>query len=128
MPFFPCSLKVRLVLLRVLCHGRYSCALSQFRRNVSSYAYALNFNLIFTDVISQSIHEVRWLPCNFSDEHVEIVEEVVLGKKMNVTETKFQHRDAVLQFGQPGDSPVHAELITFLVTGEFLLFISMFLS
>lgn len=54
---------------------------------------------------------MSWLPCQFIDEHFEINEE---GHK----ETKHQHRDAGLQFGQTGDSPVHSELITFLITGE----------
>lgn len=33
-------------------------------------------------------------------------------------ETKHIHRDAGLQFGHRGDSPVHSELITFLVTAS----------
>ncbi|XP_076129150.1 tapasin-related protein-like isoform X2 [Alosa pseudoharengus] len=37
---------------------------------------------------------------------------------MKVNETKYQLRDAGLQFGQPGDSPLHSELITFLVTAS----------
>ena len=70
--------------------------------------------LIFTAAVSsQSIHEVPWLPCQFIDEHVELNEE---GHR----ETKYIHRDAGLQFGQLGDSLVHSELITFLVTGERL--------
>ncbi|XP_076129146.1 tapasin-related protein-like isoform X1 [Alosa pseudoharengus] len=73
-------------------------------------------SVLLTAVISQPIHEVRWLPCEFIDEHVVIVEELVQGKKMNVSEPKYQLRDAGLQFGKPGDSPVHSELITFLVT------------
>lgn len=74
----------------------------------------------FTVVISQSVHEVRWLPCQFIDERVVIVEELVLGKRTNLKETKYRHRQAVLQFGIPGDSPVHSQLITFLVTGKSL--------
>lgn len=75
------------------------------------------FNL-FTAVISQSIREVRWLPCQFIDERVVIVEELVLGKKTNLSETKYRNRHAVLQFGMPGDSPVDSKSITFLVTGN----------
>ncbi|XP_041952243.1 tapasin-related protein-like [Alosa sapidissima] len=66
------------------------------------------FSVLFTAIVSQSIHEARWLPCHFIDEYAEIFEKQ--GK------TKF--RDARLQFGQPGDSPVHSELITFLVTAS----------
>ncbi|XP_076129148.1 tapasin-related protein-like [Alosa pseudoharengus] len=73
-------------------------------------------SVLLTAVISQSIHKPRWLPCLFVDEHVEIVEEEVLGKKMNISEPTYRHRDAGLQFGKPGDSPVHSEFITFLVT------------
>lgn len=52
-----------------------------------------------------------WLPCQFIDDRFEINED---GHR----ETKHHHRDAGLQFGQVGDSPVHSELITFLITGE----------
>ncbi|KAL2096456.1 hypothetical protein ACEWY4_008604 [Coilia grayii] len=57
------------------------------------------------------MREVSWLPCQFIDEHFEINEE---GHR----ETKYEHRNAGLQFGQPGDSPVHSDVITFLVTGS----------
>lgn len=36
----------------------------------------------------------------------------------NHSETKFNPRDAVLQFGQVGDSPVQPQTITFVVTGR----------
>lgn len=52
-----------------------------------------------------------WLPCQFIDDHFEINAE---GHR----ETKHEHRDAGLQFGQAGDSPVHSQLITFLITGK----------
>lgn len=88
-------------------------------RVVNSNAYALSILMyFFTAVFSQSMNEIRRLPCQFIDERVEVVEEVILGKKMNLTETKFHHRDAVLQFGQPGGSPLQEDLITFLVSGE----------
>lgn len=68
--------------------------------------------LFFTAVVSsQSIHEVPWLPCQFVDEYFVANEE---GHR----ETKYHHRDAGLQFGQLGDSLVHSELITFLVTAS----------
>lgn len=47
-----------------------------------------------------------------------MVEEEFMGEKRKVNETKYKFRDAGLQFGLSGDSPVHPELITFLVTGE----------
>ncbi|XP_062406816.1 tapasin-related protein-like isoform X2 [Sardina pilchardus] len=75
-------------------------------------------SVVLTAVLSQSKHEVRWLPCEFIDEHVVIVEELVLGKKMNISETKYQHRNAGLQFGNPGDRPVRSDLITFLATAS----------
>ncbi|XP_062872821.1 tapasin [Trichomycterus rosablanca] len=58
---------------------------------------------------SQSEHDVRWLPCQFRDETRQINVE-------GVNETKFHFRNAVLQFGNPGDHPVHNDAITFLVT------------
>ncbi|XP_076138176.1 tapasin-related protein [Alosa pseudoharengus] len=68
--------------------------------------------LFFTAVVSsQSVHEVPWLPCQFVDEYFVTNEE---GHK----ETKYHHRDAGLQFGQLGDSLVHSDLITFLVTAS----------
>ncbi|XP_062406630.1 tapasin-related protein-like [Sardina pilchardus] len=84
---------------------------------MTSLLYGL-FSVFFTAAVSQSIDDVRWLPCRFRDEQVHIVEEIVLGKPMRVNETRYQLRDAVLQFGQPGDSPVHSEIITFLVTAS----------
>ncbi|XP_062408064.1 tapasin-related protein [Sardina pilchardus] len=68
--------------------------------------------LLFTAVDSQSIHDqVPWLPCQFVDEYFVTNEE---GHR----ETKYHHRDAGLQFGQLGDSLVHSELVTFLVTAS----------
>lgn len=44
------------------------------------------------------------------DEKVDINEE-------GHTETKYIHREAVIQFGNVGDSPIHPT-ITFLITGK----------
>ncbi|XP_062406827.1 tapasin-related protein-like [Sardina pilchardus] len=76
---------------------------------------ALLLPVYLTVVISS---EVRWLPCEFIEQHAVIVEELFQGKKINVSVTKYQLRDAGLQFGKPGDRPVHSELITFLVTAS----------
>ncbi|XP_034557318.1 tapasin-related protein-like isoform X2 [Notolabrus celidotus] len=62
------------------------------------------------------IHQVSWLPCQFIDEEVFIVNE----RGINVTETKLIHREAVLQFGQKGDAPLNPHAITYLVTGSKL--------
>ncbi|KAF7653787.1 hypothetical protein LDENG_00078550 [Lucifuga dentata] len=53
------------------------------------------------------VRQMSWLPCQFIDEYV------ILNKD-SFSET---HRDAVLQFGQTGDSPVNPYVITFLVIG-----------
>lgn len=74
---------------------------------------------VFTDLFlffcpgvngSKSVHDLQWLPCQFVDEKVHINEE-------GHTETKYIHREAVLQFGNVGDSPLHPT-ITFLITGK----------
>lgn len=59
------------------------------------------------------IHQMPWLPCQFMDEHVFQNDE-------GHTETKFIHREAMLQFGQQGDAPVNPNAITFLITGSKL--------
>ncbi|ROK28211.1 Tapasin-related protein [Anabarilius grahami] len=59
---------------------------------------------------SKSVHDLQWLPCQFVDEKVHINEE-------GHTETKYIHREAVIQFGNVGDSPLHPT-ITFLITGS----------
>uniref|UniRef100_A0A8C1SLP5 Ig-like domain-containing protein n=1 Tax=Cyprinus carpio TaxID=7962 RepID=A0A8C1SLP5_CYPCA len=59
---------------------------------------------------SQSLYDVQWLPCPFVDETVNINEE-------GHTETKYINREAVLQFGNVGDKPLHPT-ITFLVTAS----------
>ncbi|XP_069003509.1 tapasin-like [Embiotoca jacksoni] len=58
-------------------------------------------------------HQIPWLPCRFTDEHVFVNEE-------GHTETQHIHRDAMLQFGQTGDAPVNPDAITFLLTGSKL--------
>ncbi|KAK5929731.1 hypothetical protein CgunFtcFv8_010945 [Champsocephalus gunnari] len=57
----------------------------------------------------QCVHQVSWLPCQFSDEHVFKNEE-------GHTETQLIHREALLQFGQIGDAAVNPHGITFLIT------------
>ncbi|XP_042343010.1 tapasin-related protein [Plectropomus leopardus] len=61
----------------------------------------------------QCVHQVSWLPCQFTDEHVFVNNE-------GHTETQLIHRDAMLQFGQKGDAPVNPYAITFLITGSKL--------
>ncbi|XP_076023999.1 tapasin-related protein [Genypterus blacodes] len=58
------------------------------------------------------VHLLTWLPCEFIDE--------LLMLKNNETHTERLHRDAVLQFGQRGDRPVHPQALTFLLTGPKL--------
>ncbi|XP_033953259.1 LOW QUALITY PROTEIN: tapasin-related protein [Pseudochaenichthys georgianus] len=57
----------------------------------------------------QCVHQVSWLPCQFTDEHVFKNEE-------GHTETQLIHREALLQFGQIGDAAVNPHGITFLIT------------
>ncbi|XP_035535494.1 tapasin-related protein [Morone saxatilis] len=61
----------------------------------------------------QCVHQMPWLPCKFTDEHV-------FSNKEGHTETELIHREAMLQFGQKGDAPVNPQAITFLVTGSKL--------
>lgn len=61
----------------------------------------------------QCVHQIPWLPCEFTDEHVFVNNE-------GHTETQLIHREAMLQFGQQGDAPVNPHAITFLVTGSKL--------
>ncbi|KAG7218406.1 hypothetical protein INR49_020405 [Caranx melampygus] len=60
-----------------------------------------------------SVHQLSWLPCQFIDEHVTF--KIVDNERHY--ETQRIHREATLQFGQRGDSPVNPQAITFLVTG-----------
>ncbi|XP_038830107.1 tapasin-related protein-like isoform X1 [Salvelinus namaycush] len=59
----------------------------------------------------QSFEQVPWLPCQLVDESVTFNDE-------GHAETEYQHRDAGLQFGHPGDSSLNPNTITFLVTGS----------
>ncbi|XP_073318560.1 tapasin-related protein [Pagrus major] len=61
----------------------------------------------------QCVPQMSWLPCQFIDEHVFLNNE-------GHTETELIHREAMLQFGQKGDTPVNPNAITFLVTGSKL--------
>ncbi|XP_031733656.1 tapasin-related protein-like [Anarrhichthys ocellatus] len=60
----------------------------------------------------QCVHQVSWLPCKFTDEQVFMND--------GLTETQHIHREAMLQFGQAGDTPVNPHAITFLITGSKL--------
>lgn len=59
------------------------------------------------------VHQMSWLPCQFTDEHVSVNNEGHI-------ETKLIPREAMLQFGQKGDAPVNPHALTFLVTGSKL--------
>ncbi|CAJ1066043.1 tapasin-related protein-like [Xyrichtys novacula] len=59
------------------------------------------------------INQVPWLRCTFSDGHLFIND-----KGQN--DTTVRHREAVLQFGQKGEAPVHPQAVTFLVAGSKL--------
>lgn len=61
----------------------------------------------------QCVHQISWLPCEFTDENVFLNSE-------GHYETQLMHREAMLQFGQKGDTPVNPHAITFLVTGSKL--------
>ncbi|XP_072249185.1 tapasin-related protein-like isoform X1 [Leuresthes tenuis] len=61
----------------------------------------------------QSVHQIPWLPCQFTDEHVSVNNE-------GHFDTQLIHREAMLQFGQKGDAPVNPNAITFLLTGSKL--------
>ncbi|XP_042337363.1 tapasin-related protein-like, partial [Plectropomus leopardus] len=61
----------------------------------------------------QCVHQVSWLPCQFTDEHAFVNNE-------GHNDIKHSHRDAMLQFGQKGDAPVNPYAITFLITGSKL--------
>ncbi|XP_053278304.1 tapasin [Pleuronectes platessa] len=60
-----------------------------------------------------SLHQMTWLPCQFTDEKVFLNED-------GHTETQLKHRQVMLQFGQKGDDPVNPHAVTFLVTGSKL--------
>ncbi|XP_051535942.1 tapasin-related protein-like [Myxocyprinus asiaticus] len=55
-------------------------------------------------------HTAHWFPCEFVDEKVYV-------NKNNHTETQYIHKEAVIQFGNAGDSPLYPA-ITFLVTAS----------
>ncbi|KAM3621152.1 uncharacterized protein V6R79_006942 [Siganus canaliculatus] len=57
------------------------------------------------------VHQLQWLPCQFTDEMVKLNNE-------GHVETELIHREAMLQFGLEGDGPVNPNAITFLVTGS----------
>ncbi|XP_023117138.2 tapasin-like [Amphiprion ocellaris] len=61
----------------------------------------------------QGVHQIAGLSCQFIDEHVTVNNE-------SHVETQLIYREAMLQFGQTGDSPVNPRAITFLVTGSKL--------
>lgn len=61
----------------------------------------------------QCVQQVSWLPCQFIDDHV------VVNSEGHV-DTQHIHREAMLQFGKIGDTPVNPHAITFLITGSKL--------
>ncbi|KAM9732563.1 tapasin-related protein-like isoform 1-T1 [Menidia menidia] len=61
----------------------------------------------------QSVQQIQWLPCQFTDEHVSF-------NHLGHTETQLIPREAMLQFGQKGDAPVNPQAITFLLTASKL--------
>ncbi|XP_063763560.1 tapasin-related protein-like isoform X1 [Eleginops maclovinus] len=61
----------------------------------------------------QCVHQVSWLPCQFTDEHV-------FKNELGHTETQLIHREAMLQFGQKGDAAVNPQAITFLISASKL--------
>lgn len=58
-------------------------------------------------------NQIPWLPCNFMDE-------AVFYNSEGLVETKHSNREAMLQFGQKGDTPVNFNAITFLITSSKL--------
>ncbi|XP_059187828.1 tapasin-related protein-like [Centropristis striata] len=66
---------------------------------------------LFLSAGVQCVHQVSWLPCEFTDEHVFVNND-------GHTETQLVPRQAMLQFGQTGDAPVNPHAITFLITGS----------
>ncbi|XP_060799943.1 tapasin isoform X2 [Neoarius graeffei] len=66
--------------------------------------------LLFSGICgTQSHYDIRWLPCQFQDDRAQINDE-------GIKEIKFHPRNAGLQFGNSGDSPINPNAITFLVT------------
>lgn len=57
--------------------------------------------------------QISWLPCNFIDENVFYNSE-------GYVETKHSNREAMLQFGQRGDSAINPNAVTFLITSSKL--------
>lgn len=58
-------------------------------------------------------YQITWLPCNFIDEDVFYNSE-------GLVETKHSNREAMLQFGQKGDTPINPNAVTFLITASKL--------
>lgn len=64
-----------------------------------------------TDVLRA--YQIPWLPCNFLDE------DVFYNSEGHV-ETKHSTREAMLQFGQKGDTAINPNAVTFLITSSKL--------
>ncbi|KAJ8372781.1 hypothetical protein AAFF_G00277240 [Aldrovandia affinis] len=60
---------------------------------------------------TRCLQEVEWLPCDLVEEQSEV-------DSNGHTETRYHHRNALLQFGQPGDRAVDPNSITFVVKGK----------
>ncbi|KAK5617041.1 hypothetical protein CRENBAI_016525 [Crenichthys baileyi] len=71
------------------------------------------FLCYFVAIGVHCVHQIQWLPCQFTDEHVSLNNE-------GHVDTQLIHREAMLQFGQKGDAPVNPHAITFLITGSKL--------
>ncbi|KAJ8256410.1 hypothetical protein COCON_G00185620 [Conger conger] len=67
--------------------------------------------LLSTLIYSVLLEEVSWLPCELAEEQVE----TDLNGHLN---THYRYRNAMLQFGQPGDRAMNPDGITFFVTGS----------
>ncbi|KAL4647547.1 tapasin-related protein-like [Arapaima gigas] len=71
------------------------------------------FGLVFATLspsgVLAALGGIHWLPCR-------LVEEFYYPDSEGHKETKFHHKNVVLQFGELGDSPAIADTATFLVT------------
>lgn len=68
--------------------------------------------LLISAGVNGSADGLQWLPCQFVDEKVHLNEEGHI-------ETRYIYREAVIQFGNVGDMPLHPT-ITFLITGVWM--------
>ncbi|XP_018606086.1 tapasin-related protein [Scleropages formosus] len=64
---------------------------------------------VWSSGVLAAVGGIHWLPCR-------LVEEFYYPDSEGHTETKYQNRDVILQFGEAGDSPAITDTATFLVT------------